>query len=294
MRRGIGYTGMTKQFTVGAPDRPECQTCGLFKKARHPFIPPAVEDTGHKVDIVIVGEAPGKTEDARGEVFCGRAGKLLDEMLSNSDLADCNVAFTNSLQCWPGADAEGKDNKPTMEQVRCCRPLLIENLNQIQADRVVGVGQLGGRALSDVGTLTLAGKTPQRLRTLSVPGLNYVPIVATVTYRPAAPLHGQPWLKELIVSDFNEIAARAKKRESFSAPSRDYSYNPLTPVRLYALSGLPAVLDLEYSGTSPGLYSVAIQVQGVSWAGTICRPDADRDAGEWREHLQTFLDTCPL
>ena len=281
-------------FTIGATDRPECQTCGLFRKARHPFIPPVVEDAGRAVDLVIVGEAPGKTEDARGEVFCGKAGKLLDEMLSASDLAGCNVAFANSLQCWPGADAEGKDNKPTMEQVRCCRPLLVENLNQIQAGKVVGVGQWGGRALSDVGTLTLAGKTPQRLRTLPVPGLKYTPDVATVTYHPAAPLHGQPWLKDIIISDFNEIANKTEKRRSHQVPRGDYEYRALTLGILHSLVGQPAVFDAEYSGTTPTLYSIALQVQGVNWAATICRPDAEYDPCDWRKVLQEFLDNCPL
>lgn len=285
-------------FAVGNPRRPECQQCGLYKRCRNPFIPPAVEQAGQRVDLVIVGEAPGRTEDARGEVFCGPAGVGQDEMISASSWVAANVAFTNAVQCWPGPGPEGGDGKPTMEQVRLCRPLLIENLNALQAPAIVGVGQWGGRALADLGTLTLAGKTPHRLRDLTIPGLTYKPAVASLTYHPAAPLHGQPWLKDIIVADLNVLYNRLPvtngQPRKPDTNTLGYAYSPLTPARLRALLGPPVVLDLEYSGTGESLYSIALQVQGVNWGGTICRPDATADVDEWRSVLQDMVDKTTL
>ena len=41
----------------------------------------------HGADLLIIGEAPGAEEDQRGEPFVGRAGQLLDAMLSSIHLS---------------------------------------------------------------------------------------------------------------------------------------------------------------------------------------------------------------
>ena len=45
--------------------------------------------------VVIVGEAPGASEDKQGRPFVGRAGRLLDELLAEAGLRREDVFITN-------------------------------------------------------------------------------------------------------------------------------------------------------------------------------------------------------
>ena len=51
-----------------------------------------------KADLVIVGEAPGRDEDAQGEPFVGQAGKLLDNMLEYYKSKQLAVAINTGNQ----------------------------------------------------------------------------------------------------------------------------------------------------------------------------------------------------
>src|SRR5204862_216010 len=51
--------------------------------------------------VMLVGEAPGATEDALGRPFVGRAGRLLDEALAEAGLARADVWITNVVKARP-------------------------------------------------------------------------------------------------------------------------------------------------------------------------------------------------
>ena len=51
--------------------------------------------------IMFIGEGPGEKEDLQGEPFVGRAGKLLDDMLSLIDLDRTNIYIANMVKCRP-------------------------------------------------------------------------------------------------------------------------------------------------------------------------------------------------
>ena len=63
----------------------------------------AVPGTGRmeKVEVVFVGEAPGRNEDLEGKPFVGAGGKLLDELLRKAGLARDQVYITNIVKCRP-------------------------------------------------------------------------------------------------------------------------------------------------------------------------------------------------
>ena len=54
-----------------------CERCKLCPTRTQTVFGVGVEDAS----LMVVGEGPGADEDASGEPFIGRAGKLLDEML---------------------------------------------------------------------------------------------------------------------------------------------------------------------------------------------------------------------
>ena len=86
--------------------------------------------------LMVIGEGPGAQEDARGLPFVGRAGQLLDQMLtsvgldSNRDAYICNV-----VKCRP------PDNrKPTPEEMDACRPWLLEQIALVDPPLIVLAG----------------------------------------------------------------------------------------------------------------------------------------------------------
>lgn len=52
-------------------------------------------------DVIFVGEAPGKNEDAHGEPFIGIAGKKLSEALEKVGISRDEVYITNTVKCRP-------------------------------------------------------------------------------------------------------------------------------------------------------------------------------------------------
>ena len=58
-----------------------------------------------QAEVVLVGEAPGASEDAEGRPFVGRAGKLLDELLAEAGLARDRSSSPTSSSTGPRATA---------------------------------------------------------------------------------------------------------------------------------------------------------------------------------------------
>jgi uracil-DNA glycosylase len=56
---------------------------------------PVVGEGSVEAEIMFVGEAPGKNEALTGKPFCGRAGKLLDELLASINLPRESVYITS-------------------------------------------------------------------------------------------------------------------------------------------------------------------------------------------------------
>jgi uracil-DNA glycosylase family 4 len=87
-------------------------------------------------DILVLGEAPGKTEDLIGQAFIGPAGKLLDQMLSEAGLSSQNIYFTNTILCHPTDKLGGTDRVPKEEEVLHCMAN-VNTLIQLCSPRVI-------------------------------------------------------------------------------------------------------------------------------------------------------------
>ena len=96
--------------------------------------------------LLLVGEAPGEQEDLSGEPFVGRAGKLLDKMLSAINRSRENDVFIcNVLKCRP------PDNRdPSKEEISKCEPYLVNQIDLIQPKLIVALGRVAGKTLLGV------------------------------------------------------------------------------------------------------------------------------------------------
>jgi uracil-DNA glycosylase family 4 len=87
-------------------------------------------------EVMLVGEAPGASEDAQGRPFVGRAGKLLDELLAAASLERADVYITNVLKARPPGNRD-----PRADEVAHSMPWLEEQLALIQPRLVVPLGR---------------------------------------------------------------------------------------------------------------------------------------------------------
>lgn len=124
-------------------------------------------------DWLVIGEAPGAEEDARGEPFVGRAGQLLNSMLKAVGLAREQVFIANILKCRP---PNNRDPKP--EEALSCRPYLERQIALIRPKIILAVGRIAAQNL--LATDTPIGRLRGRVHAF---GAARTPLV--VTYHPA-------------------------------------------------------------------------------------------------------------
>src|SRR5205085_4593037 len=85
--------------------------------------------------LLLVGEAPGADEDARGLPFVGRAGQLLDLLLVEAGLSRDDVSVANVLKCRPPGN-----RAPSRVEVTNCRGWLDRQVVLADARVVVTLG----------------------------------------------------------------------------------------------------------------------------------------------------------
>jgi uracil-DNA glycosylase len=95
-----------------------------------------------RADVLIVGEAPGQEEDARGEPFVGRAGHLLDAMLRAIDLQREQVYITNILKCRPP-----ENRNPRPEEITHCEEYLHRQIDLLQPKIIFALGKFAAQTL---------------------------------------------------------------------------------------------------------------------------------------------------
>jgi DNA polymerase len=85
---------------------------------------------------VLVGEAPGQTEDRQGRPFVGRAGDLLVRLLNDIGWRREEVFITNIVKCRP---PENRDPEP--EEIAACASYLRRQLETLDPALIVTLGR---------------------------------------------------------------------------------------------------------------------------------------------------------
>jgi DNA polymerase len=109
-----------------------CVACPQLVAGRTRVVP-GVAPPG--ADVLFVGEAPGVQEDATGTPFVGRAGKLLDSLLTEAGLPRDRVAITNVIKCRPPGN-----RKPRRSEIAQCRPWLARQVEVLDPVLIVTLG----------------------------------------------------------------------------------------------------------------------------------------------------------
>ena len=120
--------------------------------------------------VMLIGEAPGREEDQRGQPFIGAAGRFLDEMLAGSGVDRSELFITNTVKCRP------ENNRPPrkrevdtctslylFEQIELINPALIMLLGSVATKKLLGVNSVNevrGRVIEHNNRKYLAGYHP--------------------------------------------------------------------------------------------------------------------------------------
>jgi DNA polymerase len=95
-----------------------------------------------KAELVFVGEGPGRDEDAQGEPFVGRAGKLLTQMIEAMSLRRQDVYIANVVKCRPP-----ENRLPEKDEIETCSPFLMRQLFVIQPKVICALGSCAAQTL---------------------------------------------------------------------------------------------------------------------------------------------------
>ncbi len=113
--------------------------CDLKNFAKNTVFADGSEDA----KIMLIGEAPGASEDEQGIPFCGESGILLDKMFEAIGyLRKNNLYITNSVFWRPPAN-----RKPTKDEIAICKPYLEKHISLIKPKLIVMIGATAASAL---------------------------------------------------------------------------------------------------------------------------------------------------
>ncbi|MDX2234629.1 MAG: uracil-DNA glycosylase [Hyphomonadaceae bacterium] len=171
--------------------------CALKQTARQTVFCDGVEGA----PVMVVGEAPGREEDAAGKPFVGRSGQLLDRMLGAIGLSRETNVFISNVIFWrpPG------NRPPTQGEIAACLPFIERAVALARPRLLLLSGGFAAQTLlkRDDGVMRLRGK---RL-TCPLPPLTD-PLHAMVMLHPAYLLR-RPQDKRLAWTDLLACAAWA-------------------------------------------------------------------------------------
>lgn len=150
----------------------ECRACGLCQGRKQ-----AVPGSGDRqATWLMVGEAPGAEEDAAGQPFVGKAGKLLDAILAALDLnRQAGVYIANAVKCRPP-----ENRTPERAEIDACNHFLNQQIEQIQPEVIVALGKPAAYAVlgQEASIQSLRGSIHVRAQ-----GGRQIPVI--VSYHPA-------------------------------------------------------------------------------------------------------------
>jgi len=123
----------------------ECRACELYKLGTQ-----AVLGEGpRQAAILFIGEQPGDQEDLTGRPFVGPAGRVLDEALAKVGIPRKEVFVTNAVKHfkWEPRGKRRIHQKPTLGEVKACRPWLETELALVKPQGIVCLGATAAQSL---------------------------------------------------------------------------------------------------------------------------------------------------
>lgn len=171
----------------------QCRKCRLCETRKNVVF----GEGNREADIMFIGEGPGADEDAQGEPFVGKAGKLMNMAFDMLGVKREEVYIANIVKCRPPNNRNPQDDEAEncldylRNQVILVKPKIIVLLGSVALKNVLG---------KEYGITASRGKWLERK------GILYMP-----TWHPAALLRDEnkkiDFIKDLkqVIKRYNEI-----------------------------------------------------------------------------------------
>ena len=181
--------------------------CDLKKNAKNIVF----SDGNPKSKIMLIGEAPGANEDDEGLPFVGRAGMLLDKMLTAINLDRKKVYISNIINYRPP-----ENRRPTDEEIKRYLPFNTKHIEIINPKILVLLGSTAMNALigNDVVISKMRGKWIEK-------EFGNCKTSVIITFHPAF-LMRQPAQKKMSWIDLKMIRDRKTNLKIFLPPVRNF------------------------------------------------------------------------
>ncbi len=121
----------TEKLAVLQQSIVNCTRCRLHEQRTQTVFARGTGSSG----LCFIGEGPGADEDAQGFPFVGKAGQLLDKMISAMGLSRDDVYVCNIVKCRPP-----NNRKPAPDEMATCQPYLERQLELLQPEVMVALG----------------------------------------------------------------------------------------------------------------------------------------------------------
>lgn len=128
-----------------------CEMCELSSSCRTPI--PVHAPLSPR--FLVLGEAPGKLEDIKGEPFVGPAGMFLKRSLRKAGLMAADGGFLNAVCCFPA-----KDRTPDSHHIAACSNNLFDQLDLYPAVPTLVCGSVALKAVLPHAEIAWASGAP--------------------------------------------------------------------------------------------------------------------------------------
>lgn len=283
---------------------PKCSLCKLSQTTSRVCI------LGHgprRCEVMIVGEAPGATEERTGEPFTGKAGELLTRLLEEHGFERDEVFIANAVSCRP------PDNRtPSKAEIKACKKWLDYQLAMVKPRYVLLLGNTPLQAITGK-----AGITKRRGKPWDEKG-----IIWLATYHPAFVLRdptqedtlsrdielfsqivefgGIPEEREL---EYRSVLTRADFKEMlrdlYGAVSFDIETNQLYPWRHMVAVHDPKTKKIKgwEPGPEPKIQSIGFGTRRGQWCLPVHHPQSPwtkQELEDMIEQIDERLEDCSL
>ena len=165
-----------------------CRSCGLHI-VRHLAVP---GEGPANAGGMLIGEAPGETEDRLGRPFVGRTGKFLNTALEQAGLERVELFITSAVKCRPPGN-----RNPRPAELSICREFwLNQQLAAVDPSHVLLLGRMAVQQLLGLN---------RPLREIRGEFLNFGERNLLVTYHPTAAMRFAN-LRKVFMSDLQHFA----------------------------------------------------------------------------------------
>lgn len=169
-----------------------CTKCKLCKTRNN-----IVFGIGDKqAKVMLIGEGPGADEDAQGEPFVGKAGKLMNMAFTALGIKREEIYITNIVKCRPPLN-----RNPEQDEEQACLDYLRNQVILVKPQIIVLLGSVALKSILG----NEYGITASRGKWIEKRGIYYMP-----TWHPAALLRDET-KKVDFINDLNKVLEKQRE-----------------------------------------------------------------------------------